>query len=126
MTQDEFENNLYDIFNGCNPEDGITDVGQDRLDDLYNLLFNKKKEIIMSDTTPKVFEVNAIEYFPVIEHCEPTEPKVHLFKDPIIGISAEAVEFQVKRSLTKDFDDNKVQAFFGRLKVKVVLVDFQE
>jgi ribosomal protein L23 len=76
------------------------------------------------NTAPTVFEVTAIEYFAPEKDEAAKAPKIHHFRTPIISTTRDAVEFEVKRNLTKKMADDKVAAFFGRLEVKVEAVNF--
>jgi len=74
--------------------------------------------------TPKVFKVTAIESFFAVGEDDPQKPNIHIFEEPMTGENHDAMEFQVKRTLSEGMDDEQAQSFFGRLEVKVEAVNF--
>lgn len=133
MTRDEFLDRVYYCLEGNIDEPagrdagyGITEDGNDMLDELANELFktetNLEKESNMKD--PKVFKVTAIEYFKAVKDEDPKDPNILIWQENRIGTDAEAVKFAVQHELANHDDVDDVAAFFNRLEVKVEAVNF--
>ena len=75
-------------------------------------------------TTPKVFEVTAIESFPLIKSEGQKDPIVHLWKKARIGTDVKSLTFQIEHELAVGKAGNEIAAFSKRLEVKVEAVNF--
>jgi hypothetical protein len=78
----------------------------------------------MSNETPQVFEVTAIESFPVVEGKKTKEPKVHIWKQDRIGTDKASLKFQIEHELADGKKGTEIAAFSKRLEVKVDSVNF--
>ena len=78
------------------------------------------------NTTPEVFEVTAIEYFPAVEGELQKDPKTHLWRKDRIGTDVESLTFQVEHELVGDKKGVEIAAFKKRLKVTVTAVNFSD
>jgi len=112
---------------------GVTDDGQEQILAVIKRILPQtltERKCNMSTATVKeqqVFKVTAIEYFEAIGDEAPTTPAVLIWQEARFGTDDKSLIFAVQHELTtkKDYKDPAdTAAFFNRLKVSAVLVNF--
>jgi hypothetical protein len=130
MTRDEFEDAVHDILLEYQPGDySLSDVGEDRLFQLSNSLFNEKEDSIMSNVKEqKAFEVTIVsktdDIIAATNVLQGIKRKFLLNREPIIALSETAASDKAKRKLTKKMTEEVAEDFLDTLEVKVEAVNF--
>ena len=68
---------------------------------------------------PEAYKITAIEHFEQVEGKPPILPEIHYWENYWPSANEDTIKDMVKRKLTKDMPDDKVEAFLGRLKIDV-------